>query len=326
MFYTCVIPLRFIHPVFSALPLAKNTYFQLQVNTHTPVTYSLTVANAATTDSAISITACPYGSNPIMQSLNSTTGSGFVTSGAGGDGSIVMGLRLASYTNAAGVTSSHPLTQCRIMAAVYRLPEQYETKYLKNPVKRVVYEDWYYQPISNVANAASVSQLLVNSLPRLRYAVCIAHFQANSSTTTGNDGGGTGTSPANSPWFYGDMCCPFVSTTGYMNFNMLINGQPIFASAVNYNWEHFVRLREQGRINGGMATCINGLISEADFSIGLAGYCWVDLSRHPQSDDEKGASVLVQYRNDNARTLTYHWFLVYEREFSLDVEAGQAVI
>jgi hypothetical protein len=304
------IPMRYIHDLFEKMPLAKGGLYNLTITTHAPSSFVFALdANGAITSASPTVPHdfCPF----MITNPSNTAGTGFLTAAA-------------IDTVTAKCTIGNPSQQnCRMLVCMYEMNPIYESQYLSgNSMKRVTYNDTLYMRSTagvSTAGGSTFSQLLTSSLSSLRRLIIIPFSDASTGGTYPLD-------PLLSPFSSagGTLSSPYSFVS---NLQVLISGNPLFPQPLNYRYQQF--LQEvygwnsiNGNLTDGMRNC---LISEADYN-GQYGVISINLQRHSEDSDVVPKSVQIQFRNETARAMNYHFFLVYERYFDLDCASGQLVI
>ena len=196
-----------------------------------------------------------------------------------------------------------------------------EQMYLsKNPTKVIKYDDFLTFQTLNVGVGANFSQILTNSISRVRKLVGIPMISGSF-----NQAGTAG--------FINPMASPFTSCPGttarnaITNFNVLLSGSNLYQANYNYGWEQFIQeLRKTNSINGGSSMGLtSGLISQTDFEHGYR-FLVSDLSRTPgESSDNVAKSLQVVGTNSGLLPIDVIWLVFYEREIQIDIQTGTLI-
>ena len=281
-------------------------------------TTQMTIANGLFTSVSTSSQngAVPYQISPI--------GKGFGLDIAGTTPSTGLELSIAiarNTINKTGQTFTHPsLTSCRFYGAMYDLTPQAEQMYLsKTPTKKILYEDFLSFQTLGVPPGGNFNQILTNSIARGRKIVGIPVI----SGSTNYAGDGRTISTLASP-FSSSPCTTCKSPI--LNFNVLLSGNNVFQSNLNYSYEQFVQELHKTGINGGSSTGLSsGLISQTDFENGYR-FLLADISRTPsQSTDDIMKSVQVIGTNSGSQSVDIFWYIYFEREVTIDIQTGSLI-
>jgi hypothetical protein len=172
----------------------------------------------------------------------------------------------------------------------------------------------------NVGAGANFNQILTNSIARGRRLIGVPQIAASY-----NSGGTSGViAPANSPF----STSPNTTANGAItNFNVLVSGTNLWQQNLNYSSEHFIHeLSKTKSINGGLSLGMSsGLINQLEYE---AGYRFIvaDLSRTPsEASDNIAKSIQVIGTNTSGTPLDILWFLIFEREIEIDLQAGNLI-
>ena len=326
------IPMSFLHDFFLKCPLMKNAYYKLVINTNTNITINQTVTNTGTI-TATTINS-PFGVNPVMLSplalTGHSTGDGFIVSAAAN--TITTTLQIVG-ANQANVTC-HPMNQCRIYGSLIEMTPQYETMYLQNKVKKIIYNDILtYNNILNVTGTQTfnvttgawdnttggqVNTTLTPGLSRLRR---LTIFPFISASANGRLASGVMNSPyASEP----GTCSPYCAIT---DFNVMLSGQVIYNQNKRYAFENYLEeCRPAHSINGGLCCGLSsGLLSQMDHDSSY-GFITVDLSRHNKEADNISKSVQVVFTNASKFACDFICIIEYEKEINVDVELGAIIL
>ena len=207
---------------------------------------------------------------------------------------------------------------------MYDLSPDAQSKLISDPVKTIVYNDMIrYAPIG-MANVIAGGRVDCNITPGMGRPRGIFFFPTIPSLPINQR---TANSPAtiaalNSPYTTaGATTAPYAWIS---DLNVSISGKNLFST--NYRHRPDLFSREQfgiGSSNGNMYDGYRaGLLSERDFD---SGYChtYVNLERHPEVSDSLPAAIDVSFVNGCKHTVQIIAFLMYEREFKINILTGQ---
>jgi hypothetical protein len=312
------IPLKMLSDFFAKLPLVKGAYFRLTLNLNVGCTTQMTVANGKYTSVSTSSQngAVPYQISPL--------GAGFGLDVAGTVPSTGLELSIAiarNSINKTGQTFTHPsITSCRLYGAMYDLTPQAESMYLsKTPTKTMLYEDFLSIQSRDIPAGGNFNQILTNSIARGRKLVGIPVISG-----TTNFAGLAGTISTLASPFTSSPCT--TSKSPILNFNVLLSGNNLFQSNLNYTYEQFIQELYKTGINGGSSTGMSsGLISQTDFEHGYR-FLLADLSRNSSSAvDNVQRSIQVIGTNSGSQAIDIYWFIFFEREVTIDIATGSLI-
>jgi hypothetical protein len=312
------IPLKMLSDFFAKLPLVKGAYFRLTLNLNVGCTTQMTVANGQFTSVSTSSQngAVPYQISPL--------GAGFGLDIAGTVPSTGLELSIAiarNTINKSGITFTHPsITSCRFYGAMYDLTPQAESMYLsKSPTKKMLYEDFLSFQTLGVGAGSNFNQVLSNSVSRITKIVGIPVI-----SSTANFAGSAGTISTLASPFSSSPCT--TAKNPILNFNILLSGNNVFQSNLNYTFEQFYQELHKTGINGGSSTGMSsGLISQTDFEHGYR-FLLADLSR-TSSDATFNIAKSVQCTGTNSgdKAIDIYWFIFFEREVTIDIATGSLI-
>ena len=315
--YQCFVQLKMehLHDIFKKMPLCRGALWQLVISTHLPATYVGTIASSAanTVNQATPVSTTTL--NQFTPFMISTVGP---TVGQNGLLSTVTTTSNWTYSAQIGFTNN---TVCTMHATTYKLSPLVADRYMKDPRKRIVFEDYIRAMPASMQGIASFGPVQANISPgqsKVRGLLIVPYLAQVS--------GGNGTSgimsALQSPL---TSCGATVTPYAYFdNFNVMVGGRPIFPKNIAYRYDNF--MREQFGINApngnGVWATNSGLIDADDFNAGY-GYVYVNLERHLRSSDELPVSVDVSFTNVSAKTMSYVTYLFFEKEFALDCTNGK---
>jgi hypothetical protein len=306
-----VVPLALLHPVFKALPLCRGAKVKMTIFCNTGTLNAATnIASGCsvnlTTDGA-NYTGCtvniPHATLPFMVSpIGANNG---------------LSPHAVTTMTASLSLSNSNLVNCRVYLSQYELSPEYEAEYLKDPVKKVIYEDYTSYTIQNIASGQGVNQLVTNGLTKLRGFLMQPQLSYSAN-------GGLGISPMASPFSSAPAtCCPFAHLS---NYQLQLAGRNLYDNPVNYSFEFFnENIRPTLSLNGGSFQSLgmsSGSISNSDWSKGY-GYIYSILDRHANDAiDSLSRSVQVVFTNSSAVAMDYVIIVFYEREFTINCSTG----
>jgi len=310
----CQIPMKYIHDLFMKTPLIRGALWQITFHTHLPASFALTTTAGSTTVTAV----------------NSTTLNGFLPFMLSPVSAVAeTGLRVNAALGFTGYTATMKIgnsaaASCTLHACMYNLSPSVVTKYLQDPVKTVVFEDFIVsRPASLISKEPGfVRANITAGLARLRWMLIVPYLSGPQNGTLMSAGN---ISSFNSPFTSGGGGT--VTPSSLTNFNVAIGSKNIYDKNVRFTYDMFCR--EQFGINTANGNAVDGLrtglINETDFNSAY-GYVAVNLERHAESSDKLPASVDIEFDNASGRTMSYVVYLFYEKEFSIDVLTGKMIV
>jgi hypothetical protein len=203
---------------------------------------------------------------------------------------------------------------------MYDLTPQAEQMYLsKSPTKVMKYQDFLSFQSLAIPAGGNFNQILTNSIARGRKLVGIPVI----SGTTNYAGNGQTISTLASP-FSSSPCTTCKSAI--LNFNVLLSGNNLFQSSLNYTYEQFIQELHKTGINGGSSTGMSsGLISQTDFEHGYR-FLLADLSRNSsEAVDNVMKSIQVIGTNSGDKAIDIFWFVFFERQVEIDIQTGSLI-
>jgi hypothetical protein len=313
------IPLKMLSDFFAKLPLVKGAYLRLTLNLNVGCSTEMSINGAGQFTSVVTSSqnnAVPYQISPL--------GAGFGLDIAGTVPSTKLELSIAiarNTINKSGQTFTHPsITSCRFYGAMYDLTPQAESLYLsKSPTKKMLYEDFLSFQALGIGAGGNFNQVLSNSVSRITKIVGIPIISASVNYA----GNGATISPLASP-FSSSPCT--TAKNPILNFNILLSGNNVFQSNLNYTFEQFYQELHKTGINGGSSTGLSsGLLSQTDFEHGYR-FLLADISRTPsEATFNVAKSVQVTGTNAGDKAIDIHWFIFFEREVTIDIQTGSLI-
>ena len=313
------IPLRILHPIFQKLPLMRNSYFRIILNTNCQSSSVVTVATAALVKQFTTYTSTTQ--NGTLPFMISPCGGGFVPSG---DGTFKLSLGIGKSLD--GATSNPFFTQCRLYACLYTFSPMAEQRYFSQSKKKVLYNDILSYQILNVGAGANINELITNGISRPRYMLIYPFLSslANGVQAITSVAGGLG-SPMASPFSSAPATCsPFCFLT---NFNVMVSGSNVFQSNINYNFENFLQQWRQGNsLNGGMTDNMSSGLIDKNAWAGGNNIVYVDLSKKiSQAADDVSRAIQITGTNGSLVSVDYYIILSYERQIDVSVSTGNLI-
>ena len=281
-YYDCRIMLKDLSSVFEKLPLVKGASIRISVRLNQG---SVSVATDA--QGVASVVPNLKGSAfPVMRlslPVNETT-----------DIISVAVAKLGAY--------EHQKKECRMYVPVYELAGSFESQYLSQSSKKVVYDDVYINHVRNIGQGA-FSSMLTNSIARSKRLIVVPML---SRATNG------GSLPTESPF----CTAPATVSPNFCKMNVKVSGRNVYPANVEYKYEHFMN-------EIGMETAEKeGLLSLKDHQ-NVFGYFVVDLSRRHAEDDMTPLSLELFGSVESPLPLDFLCITEFEKDITVDVATGQ---
>ncbi len=281
-YYDCRIMLKDLSSVFEKLPLVKGASIRISVRLNQG---SVSVATDA--QGVASVVPNLKGSAfPVMRlslPVNETT-----------DIISVAVAKLGAY--------EHQKKECRMYVPVYELAGSFESQYLSQSSKKIVYDDVYINHVRNIGQGA-FSSMLTNSIARSKRLIVVPML---SRATNG------GSLPTESPF----STAPATVSPNFCKMNVKVSGRNVYPANVEYKYEHF--MNEIGMETGEK----EGLISLKDYQ-NTFGYFVVDLSRRHAEDDMTPLSLELFGSIESPLPLDFLCITEFEKDITVDVATGQ---
>jgi len=315
--------LKHLHHFFDKVPLLKGTFFQFYLQINQPsVTFRITADSAdGSTKGSMTVTdnINPLGGvNPIM-----------IASAIDGNGasklppndyiiSLCVGATCLNSTQKGLNVGMGPLAQSvTLNVPAYTFNPTFESAYLSNPIKKIVYEDIYQYYIAEVLTGNTMTQLITNGISNIKKVICIPFFKPTSSNGNLN--------PIQSPFdpAGGGPTSP-LALLG--NFQIQVSGANMLYNTYQYSYNEFLQqLYGINSINSGLTDGLSsGLISQVDFEM---NYCYyvVNCERRLPVEEMIPMSVQTIFQNCSSQPLQVYVFISYGVEVSVDVLTGARV-
>jgi hypothetical protein len=205
-----------------------------------------------------------------------------------------------------------------VMLAVpsYTFNPVFETSYLSQTVKTVVYNDTYQYFIGNISPQSNFNNLVTNGIANIQSVLVLPYY-----TSAGNGG----IDPSQSP-FGMEGAGPTSPLCILGNFNVIVSGQQMIYITEKYTYEQFVQqLYGCNAVNGGMNDGVNsGLINQNDFD-NCYNYYFVNCARKLPIESSVPMSVNIIGTNFSALPINLYVFVTYQQTINLDVLTGARV-
>lgn len=313
------IHLKHIHSFFQNIPLMKGVFMKLTLNLNqTSVTLTCGTNDTYET-TTVSVNSPLGGVSPIMIASRVATNGGaaslkFDDTGKVGTVSLAVGSRPVVQQHTGLNTGLNPSVQLYVPA--YTFNPQYESAYISNPVKRIVYTDIYQYEVRNIGPGSMINNLLTNGIANIKSVLVLPFF-----TRAAN----AGLVPYQSP-FDPAGCGPTSPLCLLTNFNVVIAGQNAIYNTQRYSYEQFLnQLNGTNAINGNLTDGLtSGLIDKLSFEHEYC-YYYVDVSRGLPVDQSVPKSVSIVGQNSSMKAVDLVCFIEYQIQIDTDVLVGSRV-
>lgn len=337
-YYFLKLPLPLIHDFFKQCPLLKGVSLRLTLYVHLPLVYTFT-STAVTTNTAVTPpipTSATY-VTPTSETLNNTTGyMPFSFSYPGPETSAPTCMQGAvpaayTYTITAGVQSvtvpiagvqtkiSSGMQSCEFWAKMTTLSAPAESLILKDPKKKIVFQDFQRVQQSGMIKISPEAQVTFNVHSGIRkprgLLITSEAFQKPggislpfSSSAIVHTGGASG--------------MPFFSQA---NLQVRLGGKNIWNWNMQYAYDLFER--EIRGLNNAAGNLENALRTGKQIAyynwLRQNGYIFVDLSKHIESEDNTYFAVDLDLKNPYKIPMGITCYIFYEKELFINVQTGQ---
>ncbi len=316
--YVVYLPLKRLSDLLSKYPLVKGSQIRLVLNFNagvTTITTDTTATNAKLKMTSYSASA--GNTNPVLFSSNyinpitSTSTAGTMT--------LTTRIQTSAVAKTPGSIAQKGYSQlpnCRCYVTSYKINPTYEERILSNRVQKIRYYDWYQQPITNIANNSSFSQVLTTALPNVQ-ALIMLPFQNGTS--------GLFNSFTGADWQSCFSTAPSTTMPGgmlaFQNFNVSVSGINIFNQNQNFSYDNWAQEVQKLGLNGALSKELSsGLIDLTTWN--WSPYIICDLSRKSENADKTYQSVVVSGTNNSGVAVDYMCFIAFQKEIEIDVLTG----
>jgi len=243
--------------------------------------------------------------------------------------SLAVGKRVLNTTQSSGngVIESPLGTSIILNAPAYTFSPVFESSYLSDPIKKIVYTDVYQYQVMGIGAGSSFNNLVSNGIANIKSVLVLPFYQAgqsgvaNSTAPTGNGG----LLPFQSPFDAagGGPTSPYCLLN---QFNIQISGQNAIYNTERYAYEHYMnQLYGANSVNGGMTDGMSsGLVSQRDFET-CYNYYYVNCSRMLPVEEAVPKSVNILGQSQSNFPIDLYIFVEYGVEIDVDVLTGARV-
>jgi hypothetical protein len=332
-FYYLKLPLPLLHDFFKQAPLMKGIQIRLTLYVHLPLTYTYQGTSIRTTGVADPPTTASS-TQPVTETLVNTTGyMPFAFSYPGPESTSIATVQgtadatftytinagIASTRTPAGALVSHPMTACEFWGKLVTLSAPAETALLKEPRKKIVFQDFQriqQATMVRIASQASLSWNVHSGIRRPRgLLIASESYQLPGSTSIPFSASALVHTP-------GVNGLPYFT---YSNLQVRLGGKNIWNWNMQYGYDLFEReIRGLNSVTGNMENALRTgkQISFVNW-LKQNGYIFVDLSKHVESEDNSYFSIDLDLYNPFAVPLGITCYVFYEKDISINVQTGQ---
>jgi hypothetical protein len=314
---TAIFRLKDIYDSIAVFPLCRKLEMTLRVYVNTgSIQVNVINPNLTTTGYYSSLTnstftnSCPF----VIPHVSGTAANGGIPDTVT---RIVSSLNIARTVSTSYVgidlsqgNGSHPLSSCRIYyPSVQMKPDVTEEYVLKNRNKRVQFRTSLSSIYTAIPSGASFSQLVQSGVKNISGVVVLPFLD--------NSAGGSGSFPPGGSPFDTSLAHPLSLT----NFNVKVGGVNMMMTPVQYGHDEFlqqVNLFESISNSDLSLSC--GIITQPWWDINRVYF--VDCSRGLVSDQMVARNVELQFTNNTNVAIQVLVYVLYNKEFTLDVESG----
>ena len=323
-----IVKLKHLHSFFQEIPLMKGVFFKLTANLNQSY-FSFTKAGAGSANLSLPAVTSPLGGVNMLAiaSAKASPNANGVNSGSfslnGGNlaftCSIAVGGNCLCPTQAAlapSVQSSPLLKSVMLNIPSYTFNPIFETSYLSQPVKTIIYNDLYQYYVQSVPSGSFFNQLVTNGIAGIQGVLVLPYYTAAANG---------GISPLQSP--YGmEGCGPTSPLCTIGNFNISISGAQVIYQTEKYSYEQFVQqLYGCNAVNGGLSDGVNsGLIDQTMFDQ-CYNYYYVNCARKLPVEQSVPMSVNITGQNLSGNEIMLYIFVIYQTQVNVDVLTGARV-
>ena len=321
---TGIVYLKHLHSFFERVQLLKGVFMKLTLNLNqSSVSYTSTTSTLVISNLVVN---SPLGGvNPLMIASQATSNGGVSTGSAGTVNmtvSLAVGKTVLNSTQSSlsGVLSSPLGASIILNVPAYSFNPVFESAYLSNPIKKVVYEDVYqYQIVNQIGAGANYNNLITNGIANIK-SVLVLPFYSQTSVL-----GSASCIPIQNPFdpAGGGTTSPLCLMS---QFNIQISGQNAIYNTERYSIDQFCnQLYGQNAVNGGMTDGLtSGLVGRDDFE---SSYCYyyVNVGRMLPVEESVPKSVNIIGTNGTLSAIDLYVFVSYGVSVDIDILTGARV-
>ena len=304
--------LKHIHDFFNKIPLMKGAFFNIVINLNN-TSVAFTVASSAI--SATTVTSALGGVNPLMlASMAASNGNSGLPNG-NYIASIAVGSKCLNSQQLAlsNMTTGTLANQVSLNLPLYTFAPVFESAYLSQPVKTIVYSDIYNYIQYNVASQNTYNFLATNGIANILSILILPYF-----TSSANGG----LLPIQSPFDTAAATTSPLCLQG--NFNIQLSGQNLLYNTQRFVYEEYIQqLVGANSINGSQIDGLtSSLIGQLDFET-LYNYYYVRADRALGVEASVPKSVAITGQNLSKLAVDLYCFIEYQQSIQMDALTGQ---
>jgi hypothetical protein len=303
------IPVKSLHPIFEEMGLVKGLYMRIraQINqSYLDFTYKSTPSGTGShfIDPAVSV---PSGGIFPLQ-INETGGSALTDTKT-----YRLALGFVRSYDSQVTASSDVLGSVQLTVPSYLFSAQAYAEFESlGEEKMITYDDFYKCTVPILGASSTQTTILSTGINRLKSVLIQPTFTATSNGDLISYQSPYSSVPA--------TCDPYARLS---NFNLLLNGSPIYIKDEQYTWESYNQeILGTGLNQSTVMGLGSGLISQEDW-VNNYGFVYVDCRRRLQPSFESATSVSIKATNGTKLGLDLQTWLIYEKRLILNVFSGQ---
>jgi len=310
--------LRHLHPFFDKIPLMKGAFFNIVCNINNSSVQFTGTQSSGTTFSAVSVQSALGGVNPLMIASGFTNNGNFALPSGTYIASVAVGSRVlnASQLALSNITTGKLATSVSLNIPLYSFAPVFESAYLSNPVKSIVYSDIYNYIQYNIASGNTYNFLATSGLANVLSVLVLPYL-----TTTSNGGV---VSPLQSPFDTAGATTSPLCLQG--NFNIQLSGQNLLYNTQKFTYEEFLQqLAGCNSINGNQIDGLcSSLVNQLEFET-LYNYYYVRADRMLEVERSVPKSVTITGQNLSKLAVDLYVFCEYQQSIQVDILTGQRI-
>jgi len=322
-----IVKLKHLHSFFQEISLMKGVFFKLTMNLNQTY-FSFTKAAAGAGNLGLPAVTSPLGGvNMLAIASSQASPTGGINGGSfslnAGALPFTCSISVGGYclcpsqTALGGSVQASPLLKSVMLnVPSYTFNPIFETSYLSQPVKTIVYNDLYQYYVQSVPSGSFFNQLVTNGIAGIQGVLVLPYYTAAANG---------GVSPLQSPYSM-EGCGPTSPLCTIGNFNISISGAQVIYQTEKYNYEQFVQqLYGCNAVNGGLSEGVNsGLVDQTMFDQ-CYNYYYVNCARKLPVEQSVPMSVNITGQNLSGNEISLYIFVIYQTQVNVDVLTGARV-
>ena len=313
------IPLKNLHSIFEQLPLIRSMFMEIVISWN-QTSHTISVGSGGSMTCTDALTTSPLGGVSPLLFASKNTGSGNASTLQNNTNytiSINVGNKPINNTVVANpnVVNSPLNQQCTLHLESLTMSPNYESAYLKDPVKEVYFEDVYSYQVKNIASQGTFDQLISVGLAGLQSILIIPYYTSSSNGSL---------SPIYSP-FSEEGASTGSPLAHIREFQVKVAGENQLMKTSAYTYETYLeQLHGERSINSNLTSGLgSGLVSKEDFELFPNYYC--NLSYMHPNDVNIPKSVSIQGLNASAKPIDLYVFVSFKRRMKVDSITGMVL-